>query len=381
MGGKVPTKRYGHSMVVYNRRLYVFGGYDDFGYKSNELWEYKPQGREWRRLETEGEIPERFHHSAVIFEGSMYVFGGLVGDNASSNNSVASASWLFEYRFSSRRWSRVQAQGKNPEGRWGHSAVVMDNKLFIIGGCDNVLSCKDIFKLNLRKLQWSKATSSGFEGRYFDTCVEYQNQIFIFGGRNIHNYCFNDLCTYVYDPWRQKRPDTYRTDMRGLLNDKEFSDIVFEFPQEEGSKIYAHKAVLAARCSSFRAMLSSGMKESVEGRILIEDVKCRTYSRLLEYIYTNELPILRTIEDCLELLQLGDRYMLGHLKSLCERATKPYINLANLSAVWDASNDLNAPELQVYCVKAGVTYYDAIADKKTLSKALLTRIKAALPST
>jgi hypothetical protein len=367
--------------VVYNKRIYVFGGYDDFGYKSNELWEYKPKTKEWRRIETEGEIPERFHHSAVVHEGSMYVFGGLVGDNASSNNSVASASWLFEYRFSTRRWSRVQTAGKGPEGRWGHSAVVMDNKLFIIGGCDNVLSCKDIYKLQLTKYQWSKVSSGGFEGRYFDTSVEHDKQLFIFGGRNIHNYCFNDLCIYVYDTWRQKRPDTYVDDMRGLLGDKQFSDLVFEFPNEVGCPcIYAHKAVVAARCANFKSMLMAGMKETLEGKIIIPDVKLSAYRRLLEYIYTNQLPLRQTLDDVLELLQLGDRYMLGHLKSLCERAAKRHINMSNLNAIWEAALDLQAYELQEFCVKAGATYFEAIADKKTLHKTLLSRIKSSLPA-
>ncbi len=39
--GKPPSKRYGHSAVVYSNCMYVFGGYDDFGYKSNELYEYR----------------------------------------------------------------------------------------------------------------------------------------------------------------------------------------------------------------------------------------------------------------------------------------------------------------------------------------------------
>lgn len=39
--GKPPSKRYGHSAVVYSGCMYVFGGYDDFGYKSNELFEYR----------------------------------------------------------------------------------------------------------------------------------------------------------------------------------------------------------------------------------------------------------------------------------------------------------------------------------------------------
>jgi hypothetical protein len=41
VSGKPPSKRYGHSAVVYNKCMYIYGGYDDFGYKSNELYEYR----------------------------------------------------------------------------------------------------------------------------------------------------------------------------------------------------------------------------------------------------------------------------------------------------------------------------------------------------
>ena len=52
--GETPAKRYGHTAVVYNGRMYVYvrmaalnlftysryGGYDDFGMRCNDLWEY-----------------------------------------------------------------------------------------------------------------------------------------------------------------------------------------------------------------------------------------------------------------------------------------------------------------------------------------------------
>ena len=34
------SRRYGHSAVVYNDSMYIMGGYDDFGLKCNDLWEF-----------------------------------------------------------------------------------------------------------------------------------------------------------------------------------------------------------------------------------------------------------------------------------------------------------------------------------------------------
>lgn len=42
--------------------------------------------------------------------------------------------------------------------------------------------------------------------------------------------------------------------MRNLLDNQEFSDIVFIFPEED-KQIHAHKGILDARCDGFHALL------------------------------------------------------------------------------------------------------------------------------
>jgi len=39
-GKNVPPRRYGHTAVVYKRRMYVFGGYDTDGFTLNDLCSY-----------------------------------------------------------------------------------------------------------------------------------------------------------------------------------------------------------------------------------------------------------------------------------------------------------------------------------------------------
>jgi len=84
--------------------------------------------------------------------------------------------------------------------------------------------------------------------------------MFVFAGKNIHNYCFNELFSYSFDIYADTRPDTLLSDMKQIVNNKEFSDIRFIFPNENNKKLYAHKNVLTARCAGFRALLRSGMK-------------------------------------------------------------------------------------------------------------------------
>lgn len=47
-GRKQPPKRAGHSMVVLNDSLFVFGGKDEDNYKLNDLWEFNLTTNIWQ---------------------------------------------------------------------------------------------------------------------------------------------------------------------------------------------------------------------------------------------------------------------------------------------------------------------------------------------
>jgi RCC1 and BTB domain-containing protein len=75
----------------------------------------------------------------------------------------------------------------------------------------------------------------------------------------------------------------YSAQMRALVNDEEFSDVTFLV---EDQPVYAHRAILAQRCDHFAAMFRSGMRESVERMVPIQDISRQVFLLLLEYIYT-----------------------------------------------------------------------------------------------
>lgn len=71
--------------------------------------------------------------------------------------------------------------------------------------------------------------------------------------------------------------------MRKIINKDIYSDVVFEV---EGKPIFAHKAILVAQCEHFKAMFTSGMKESVQTKIEIKDWSYSSYLHMIEYLYT-----------------------------------------------------------------------------------------------
>ena len=97
------------------------------------------------------------------------------------------------------------------------------------------------------------------------------------------------------------------SNMRKILNQNVFSDVIFLV---DGKQIYAHKAILSAQCDHFRAMFTSGMKESSQTQIEIKDWSYNSYALLMEYLYTgsiqnfNPTVALDLLGKCSQLLTL-----------------------------------------------------------------------------
>lgn len=92
-----PQRRYGHSMVAYGSRLYVFGGAAD-GILDNEVHCFNVDSRNWSIIQpVDGsQVPSgRVFHTAAVCGDCMYIFGGTV-DSVTSRSGE-----LFRFKFSS----------------------------------------------------------------------------------------------------------------------------------------------------------------------------------------------------------------------------------------------------------------------------------------
>lgn len=81
-----PTRRYGHTMVAYDRFLYVFGGAADHTLP-NDLHCYDLDTNTWSivKVTADSEVPSgRLFHASAVVDGAMYIFGGTVDNNIRS---------------------------------------------------------------------------------------------------------------------------------------------------------------------------------------------------------------------------------------------------------------------------------------------------------
>ncbi|XP_077191273.1 leucine-zipper-like transcriptional regulator 1 [Paroedura picta] len=131
-----PQRRYGHTMVAFDRHLYVFGGAAD-NTLPNELHCYDVDSQTWEVIHPspDSELPiGRLFHAAAVICDAMYIFGGTVDNNIRSGE-------MYRFQFScypkctlhddyGRLWENRQFSdmefilGEKEERVKGHIAIV-----------------------------------------------------------------------------------------------------------------------------------------------------------------------------------------------------------------------------------------------------------------
>ncbi|CAL1262168.1 unnamed protein product [Larinioides sclopetarius] len=107
-------------------------------------------------------------------------------------------------------------------------------------------------------------------------------------------------------------------DFKSMLNERIQSDIQLR----TSSKTYpAHKCILSARSPVFKAMFSNDMKEKINDRVEIDDLKDDTVSRMLRYIYCAEVEKLDW-GSAIQLYEVSDKYEILTLRDVCSSYLK-----------------------------------------------------------
>lgn len=91
-----PARRYGHTMVSFDRHLYVFGGAAD-ATLSNDLHCFDLDSQTWSIVlpDPESHAPSgRLFHAAAVVNDAMFIFGGTVDNNVRSGE-------MYRFQFAS----------------------------------------------------------------------------------------------------------------------------------------------------------------------------------------------------------------------------------------------------------------------------------------
>lgn len=132
-----------------------------------------------------------------------------------------------------------------------------------------------------------------------------------------------------------------------LLNDSEFSDVTFVIGE---SRIRGHKCILATRSAFFRNMFTSGMRETEDSVISVQDISLTTFQKLLEFIYSDQITDFVNTEQAIDVLVAANKYGLDRLKRLCEKYLVALIDLENVIELLYLSDLHQAMELKRMCI-------------------------------
>ncbi|HIK06183.1 MAG TPA: hypothetical protein IGS40_15945 [Trichormus sp. M33_DOE_039] len=153
--GNLPQPRHGHSAILYQNSMIIFGGEDNNnGATLNDVHVLDLVSWTWIQPQICGQIPEnRSFHTAVLFQNQMLVWGGY--KKAKDGGYIFSDVDVHLLDLKNWEWIQITPDGIAPDARSHHSAVLFQDKLFIDGGSYDIYTARnDLHLLDITKMCW-----------------------------------------------------------------------------------------------------------------------------------------------------------------------------------------------------------------------------------
>jgi hypothetical protein len=190
-----PSSRSNHSASVYQSNMFVFGGLDEDHSTLNDFWKLDLNRWEWINIQLKGDSPTaRSGHSCQIVGSTLILFGGIKEIGHETNElfscNLENCQWslIFHAEVESEKnlnpsqltttltsgvlrksvdFSKI-VKGKEeskersgmvkdnekvvvvPCARDGHSACIIDNKMYVFGGDKHQMSFNDLYVYSFR---------------------------------------------------------------------------------------------------------------------------------------------------------------------------------------------------------------------------------------
>ncbi len=351
VGGKVPmvSRRFGYVSVVHNNKLILWGGFDGSSWL-NDMFEFNFETNTWREVHATGQLPSVRSCPAWCKDDTrVYIHGGYDGHERKSD--------FYSCDLNTYTWKEMSSTGTPPTPRYFHSCCLYENKMFCYGGYSGSKRLSDMYCYDLHTEFWSQIDCDHGDcpsGRSSLVAQVYENNLYVFGGYNGETV-LNDFFKFRLNALNIPASE-YKTDMLGLLDNTDLSDVTFLV---EGREVYANRAILAARSTYFYTMLFGNMRESIQTSeeaasniptferksIEILDVSYSVFMKMMEYIYTDALDNVN-LDIGIQLLIASEKFLLDRLKAICEDVIRQHLSINNVSAILLTSHRYNANGLK-----------------------------------
>eukprot|EP01062_Namystynia_karyoxenos_P036374 TRINITY_DN2648_c0_g2_i1.p1 TRINITY_DN2648_c0_g2~~TRINITY_DN2648_c0_g2_i1.p1 ORF type:complete len:597 (+),score=150.73 TRINITY_DN2648_c0_g2_i1:93-1883(+) len=224
-GGGVPAPRKGHTAVVNRKSMFIYGGGQDDQTMQGDLWEFSFATHKWvpRRFTGHEPQPRMYHVAVAAAGGRMIVFGGRAQTSTGFLND------LFEINLSTFKCEALTASGPAPTHRMCSTAVYHNHTIAIFTG-GSYAYLEDSHQLDLRKMQWIPIDDVRFGGRTRPTTVKWRNTVLTFGGCVHGNGYVNDFIELELEPMSLKQcMKQFLIDHKSILKGERIPDSLVDY--------------------------------------------------------------------------------------------------------------------------------------------------------
>lgn len=325
-----PSPRHSQTAVVYQRYLYIFGGYD--GIYKNDFYQFDLKEKIWnvirdRNPSSENWPTPRYRTSSIVYMDKLYIYGGHDGSKHLND--------FYSFDFEKQQWSFLNQGELLPSPRDSHVAVLYKDSMFIFGGSTGFLDFahrNEFFEYDFNEQKWNQVKVLGTlqpSNRFCHVGVIFNSSFYVFGGYDGTNR-LNDFYKFNFEG--EENDKTYPTlieDLKSYVNNDRYSDIILEF--DDNSQVFSHKLILS-RSPYFEAMFSSTMKESSEKIIHLKEVNKEAFLSILNFLYTDKLELV-SMEAVEEVYNLADMFSIDKVLFMCEYELIRLMSVENVSYI------------------------------------------------
>ncbi|KAH3756182.1 Negative regulator of mitotic exit [Pelomyxa schiedti] len=210
----IDSSLFGHAGVPKGEDLWIYGG----AYKTapdipiNTVKKYCPTMRNWWPIDSSG--PCSKDHAAVIYNGKLYTFGGTDGADPCNND-------FYTFNLTSCEWAHLTfLSDEIPSPRTGHAATIIGSKMYISGGNCGDTFYNDMWNLDLDSLKWIQMDSPLKPRTHHSmTATLDLTEIVVFGGQSSDGQLLDD--TWVFhvnkETWENLQTPQQPPSLQGAL--------------------------------------------------------------------------------------------------------------------------------------------------------------------
>ncbi|XP_035263776.1 kelch repeat-containing protein [Anguilla anguilla] len=196
--GPTPEGRIGHTATFdpESRRIFVFGGSKNKKW-FNDVHILDTRSWRWTMVEAQGKVPPLAYHSCSLFRGELFVLGGVFPRPHPKPDGCSDSLYIFNPEMAI--WYQPIVNGDRPAPRSGHSACVLQGKIFLFGGWDTPVCFNDMHMLDLGLMEFSPVKTNGTppSPRSWHGCAVLSDSKFLVHGGYNGNDALAD--TFIFD--------------------------------------------------------------------------------------------------------------------------------------------------------------------------------------